>query len=783
MPIRTSAANGAWNSVGSWDTGIPVDGDIAVINHDIYIDSDVTVGTGASGETNYAVTINSGGILRWANPPSGNWLMTVKGSIWVKSGGTLRVGTVASPLSGSYKADIFFAPTGDNYYWRIYVNDGVLDLNGSPSYHMGSTSMQRAKLVGNISAGAGVAFVLDRDADWQVNDYVAIGCGGDKTYYPTPTTHRPEKVQITGKTDARHFTATFAYDHKTGDHLISLERNVVVRGNGNLRGFRIQADHGSSSGAANTRLRATWAAFRYCGNQQNVYTHAAISWMVRPNSPTQFHVSDAFLAKNLVFDTSGVESGYASPNDFADAYAIGIYTNIGFSAVDCIQDINAFSMGKVVHVQEVWELELSRIVGIGTGRHTIYMNAAAVNNISADDVWCCARNWECTYSIAFYGEFIRMDNVECFNAYKVREAMGGGTYSSGRHAWQRMLNWKVWSIYSYGFEAASVVNLCFESMEARQFRQPAIYFSTGGGNVLLQNCSFDGCNLSGYNSGGAIQFQGFYYGKVLFHNCSFGTAVRNNYHNVIVGSGSGTQDNQSGRFKAEGCVFVEPTNWSSYVGSYKYYNNTQLWSVHFGDYGDWRYRIAVGSRCSIELADCQVLTLALADQWVLDYPGGVRQIARVCGGSEMIDEPTVKLDGTFCRQLLPFHPTEQMQANEHYPIPIPVVAGQTVTVKLSMRKTKDGLMGLPGIRLEGPGILSEDEMSAGLLDTWEELTVSGVAASDGTCYLIVLGGTNNCYNNSSNHPSYLYGPPPVGASWLDMFDCKVFADGLKVSVA
>lgn len=781
MALRTSVANGAWNNAGSWDTGIPVDGDTAVINHNIYIDSHVTVGTGASGETNYAITINAGGILRWANPPSGNWVMTVKGSIWIKSGGTFQVGTVANPLSASYKADIFFAPTGDNYYWRIWVNDGVLDLNGSPAYHMGSTSMQRAKLVGDTSAGSGVAFVLDRDADWQVGDYVAIGCGGDKTYYPDATTHRPEKIQITGKTDARHFTATFVYDHKTGDHLISLERNVVVRGNGNLRGFRIQADHGSASGAAGTKLRATWAAFQYGGNQPNQYTHAAISWMVRPTAPTQFHASDAFLAKNLVFDTSGVESSYSPPNDFADAYAISVYTNTGFSAVDCIQDINAFSMGMVVRAQEVQELELSRLVSIGFGRNVVYMAAAGVNDISIDDVWCCTRNWACTYSTGFYGEFTYLDNVECFNAYRVRDAMGGGTSSAGRHAWQRMRNWKVWSIYYYGFQTASVVNLCFESIEVRQCRQPAMNFTTGGGNILFRNCSFDGCNLSGSSGNGAIVFGGFLYDKILIQNCTFGTAVRNNYHNVIVGN-SGETD-EAGRFKVEGCVFVEPTNWSSYVGTYKYYNKTQLWSVHFGDVGDWRYRIAVGSRCSIELADCQVLTLALADQWVLDYPGGVRHIARIGGGSEMIDEPTMKLDGTFCRQLLPFNPMAQMHANEHYPISIPVVSGQTVTVKLSMRKTKDGLMGLPGIRLEGPGIISESWMSAGLLDTWEELTVSGVAASDGTCYFIVLGGTNNCYNNSSNSPDYLYGPPPVSTSWLDMFDCRVFADGLKVSVS
>lgn len=783
MAIRTSVANGAWDNVASWNTGVPVDGDTAVINHNIYIDSNVTVGTGASGESNYAITINSGGVLRWANPPSGNWCLTVKGSIRVNSGGTFRVGTQETPLTASRTADIYFPQAGNNYFWCIYAYGGVVDLHGAPAYHMGSSSMQRAKLAANISAGS-VSFQLDRDVDWSVGDWIAIGCGGDKTYTPNATTHRPERVQITAKADARNYTATFSYVHRAGDHVISLIRNITVRGDGNQRGIRFVADAGDATGTAPTRLRITWTTLRYIGEYSS-YSYAGIFWNVNPTSPTALHPADAFIVKNVALDTSGQEYISSPPYDYPQAYGIVINTNTGFSAEDCIQDINAYAMGVVLYMYAGWGIEVARVVGIETGVHLAYINGPGGWDVRMEDVWVCARNWQCPYSIAFNGEFSALVNVECFNVYTALInfiASGGSGGYAGRVAWCRYKNWKVYSIYSDAITTDSTTspryNSTFENMEFYRVRLTVFLLATGGSSVCVKNCSFDACNTDGSYTSSVFRIQELV-GEVYFVGCTFGTVARNKYANIVLYPSSGLLHDHAGRVRVEKSTFIEPIDWAMFVNPYQYGNKTQTWSVRVLSW-QWPSRLSQGSKLSVEWADCQVRAASGEDQWALDYPGGVRHIARVCGGGEMIDEPTVKLDGTFCRLLLPLYTLQPMWANVHNPIRVPVSTGQTVTAKLSMRKTKDGRMALPGIRLEGPGIYAAAFMTPGLLNTWEELVVSGTATADGTCYLYVSGGTNNPNDLDSTDP--LRAPPPIGSSFMDMFDCRVYADGLDIVV-
>ena len=77
-------------------------------------------------------------------------------------------------------------------------------------------------------------------------------------------------------------------------------------------------------------------------------------------------------------------------------------------------------------------------------------------------------------------------------------------------------------------------------------------------------------------------------------------------------------------------------------------------------------------------------------------------------------------------------------------------------------------------------------MTAALLDTWEELTVSGTASADGMCKFFVSGGSNTPGQGNAGFLGDLtYSPTDVytGSSTSDViFFCYVYADQLKIQV-
>lgn len=778
MPTRTSIANGAWNSLATWDTGIPVDGDTAVIDHNVYIDSDVTVGTNTSGETQYAITINSGGVLRWANPPSGDWTLTLHGGILVNEGGTFQIGTLASPMSASYVADVHFDPSAASRLWRIYAPGGVVDIHGAPAYHMGSTSMQRAKLVGDISAGSDVAFVLDRDADWEVDDWVAIGCGADKTYTPNSSTHRPEKVQIKTKTDARHYTADFSYLHRDDDHLITLTRNVVLRGNGSDNyGFRIVTSNPGTTEPINTRLRMTWATLQYAGNGTS-YSQAGIYWGAGPSTVTEFFPSQALWLKNLAFDEDGGDWTGTFPNEYYRGVSVAIYASAGFAEAGCIEDLYAYKIGSLLWIQGAEELEVSRLAALGVGQDIAH-NVGG-KSVSLDDIWGCGLNWSVTTLTAFDGGFRSIENVELFNVYYGWTLPTPDPYGSLVDL-MRARNWKLYHVYHSGITGYNGhLSFLLESIEFYRCYNYALNLAGDTQSLFIRDCSFDLCSAAFTTIAAVYLSSDSFWGDILFQNCSFGTVSRNRGANVRIGNGY--FDQLAGRARAEGCEFVEPLDWATSMVPQAYYNKTWAWSV-WSYSSDWRYRTSMG-RLSFELANCVVKDSGGSDQLHTDYPAGVTRIVLGHSGGEMHDEQSIVLDGTFKQRLLPFNGGIPYTANLHNPIGVPLASGETVTVKLSLRKTKDGVLGLPGIRIDGPGFTDEAYMTPALLDTWEELEVSGTADTAGMAYLYVIGGTNNSYNNSSHNADPAFGPPPVtGGDWMTMFDCIVYADGLSIGVA
>ena len=114
MATRTSVGSGLWSSVGTWDTGVPVDGDDVVIasGHTITFDVDQSVFV-----TGVKVTIT--GTLTHTTA-AGSYCLFLKTGASVVGAGTWNIGTSGAPIPFASKHTITGAAG-----WYV---DGVLGL-------------------------------------------------------------------------------------------------------------------------------------------------------------------------------------------------------------------------------------------------------------------------------------------------------------------------------------------------------------------------------------------------------------------------------------------------------------------------------------------------------------------------------------------------------------------------------------------------------------------------------------------------------------------------------
>ena len=115
----------------------------------------------------------------------------------------------------------------------------------------------------------------------------------------------------------------------------------------------------------------------------------------------------------------------------------------------------------------------------------------------------------------------------------------------------------------------------------------------------------------------------------------------------------------------------------------------------------------------------------------------------VSGGGGTVEDETVEvIDNTFAVKMHPFTEVVRNSGTGGQPLLLPVNAGQTITVKLSIKKNKAVAVGKrPAIFLQGLGIIDEAEASA-TIDAWEELTVTGTAVVQGMVKFWVSQGAN-----------------------------------------
>ena len=158
------------------------------------------------------------------------------------------------------------------------------------------------------------------------------------------------------------------------------------------------------------------------------------------------------------------------------------------------------------------------------------------------------------------------------------------------------------------------------------------------------------------------------------------------------------------------------------------------------------------------------------DVWATNK--NVAHFAITGGGGTVQDEAVEIIDNTFAVKMHPFTEAARNSGTQAQPLLLPVNAGQTITVKLSIKKNKAVAVGKrPAIFLQGLGIIDEAESSA-IVNAWEELTVTGTAVTKGMVKFWVSQGANE-YDAEGATTATLFPKSPDNIT--------VYADGLVVT--
>ena len=176
---------------------------------------------------------------------------------------------------------------------------------------------------------------------------------------------------------------------------------------------------------------------------------------------------------------------------------------------------------------------------------------------------------------------------------------------------------------------------------------------------------------------------------------------------------------------------------------------------------------------SVEFVDCHIQDAAGDDQWAATYPN-VTRLGIVAGGGEIRNETTVVIDSSLALALLPFSPVVRADITGKIPMYIPVNAGQTITIKCSLRKTQFQATGRrPMIHMFGAGIDTYSEMTD-INNIWEEQTITGVATITDSVKVWI-----SCINEHDGacvyQPDCMHSPHVLG--WL-----TVYADKFSVVI-
>jgi len=782
MAAYTSIANGWWDDHNIWDdgggapSGPPGDGDTATVNHIVAIRGNVTIGTDAGSAV---VAIQISDKLKWGDPDnelgggavpvSGNWTLKLKGQVNIAGGGEFQVGTDTDPIPTAFIATVDIGQTHEH----AIINNGTFRVHGYPSYHMDAADKQRSQLAADAAALATQIRMKD-PVDWEAGDILWLATGGDKTQTPTGN----EKVTILNKVDSTTYnlTAGLANNHfggaDYGDMVVHASRNVIFTGQSSVQGFSIYKS--DNSGA--TIFDVNWCRFKYGGIGSSPQQATLGIYWVSNNDHWDLN---QLTLRNLIFE----DCGDASANAIVFYYA-PIEPDPNFDKMDEIHIFNykygiyPSSLRGELRFGHVTCMEISYTGIVGAGCDSVWLKSFWFTGVVPAGINCQPLQGDASTAVKIESFKIHgAYNGVMINASKDYYSAGTFEFCNGEifHMLGNMFNsYAINIIRSNKVGNIVIKNVDFYDIAAYAINVKYIGF------MDLYNCTFNNCRY-GINFPSGCVF------KIRAYNCEFGTTYKNVQYNIYYIDTAIAA--YADRMIFEKCKFKIPS--ALPAQTYDWFPEELRWVIANSKTKDWRYCATFSARFTLEFIDCQLLDAADADQWSTLYPN-TDVMGIVAGRSEIhktnaTTEATGYIDGTFQRKLLPFMGLSRIHITRKRPILIPVTAGQTVTAKLSFKKNIPQVTeNLPMLHLYGCGINDEVRM-ADVIDTWDEVTTTGVALVDGVVELWVscwgvqdfqtiapARGPNSDYN-------YAYPIDPGGISAATgVHNLILYADGLSI---
>lgn len=167
MATITSVASGNWGTAGTWDSGVPVNGDTVIIaeGHTVLFDVD------QSGFATGLVNLTINGILNFKHDS----VTYLKWSGKIQGNGILNVGTVSNPISrpslGSSTPMATIHYTGD-----VSTAYGAIGMTSCKMYGWIPETANYTYVKGDHDAGVSTIVIQD-DIDIQNGDEIIIGQG------------------------------------------------------------------------------------------------------------------------------------------------------------------------------------------------------------------------------------------------------------------------------------------------------------------------------------------------------------------------------------------------------------------------------------------------------------------------------------------------------------------------------------------------------------------------------------------------------------------------------
>ena len=788
MRFSNGSGGGVWSNAATWDTVKPSVGErVRIYTGDtVEIDENATIGD-APNDTTTVLRVD--GTLKWKIEESTDRTFKCRGSVALLKGSTLQIGSAVEPIPATQKANfIFEKSTSTATVWNLMLANftdsdrtawGNLLIHGNSAYHMADAASQRTYLSYGVVSGTDKTIVFDDPVDYQVGDTVWIGFGGDPTVDPFNGTaisaaYGSDTVLIKTKIDARTYTVDLTYTHVVGDFVIHKTRNVVF---GCLDADTMKISPMLYSAVGIDGFTETdWAGtisvnWAYLNKLEEIFRATGIFCFTDTNVPKFKNcIVNAPTYGVWVFNVGGCQvPWFETIAPFLDE------VHIFKMASWFTYDHRAFDTGMVHfgHLSIVDNMLMTND-GNSMGLMGDYNSDSRSNQtLEWDSAWI---SWDRSHATFNYMTMImRWGFGLKIYSMRARVIPGGFSLRSDFEGREVLLNdmqvqhcygsfFRMPSLVSHVFPTTTLTNCKFANMKSDLF-----VYALGNGsysNLEFYECDFDGmasticrCACDGRQAFFNIQWK--------FVNCNFGMMSPNAYMLYLEDIWFRT----SGRILFENCQIKKPTNvtasgvWTGIKGYC-----VQMVASFYAGYipTNTTYRQLMPPTMSYEWVNCKIYDSNGIDQFAIEYPNKV--CAVVGGGGELCAENAIIIDGSLGMKMLPYAVHCPHSGNKANAIRIPLLPGEAVTLKVSLRKNYSLPEGKrPTFNARGCGIDSCVEMTDGI-NTWEELTITGTAQYEDTLEAWVTGGWN-LYNGTTDN---FWTPMALGTivSYADKFVCQ-----------